>query len=117
MAKKIYTFPPHHQYGEVFGIAKTLSGYYVCPGWHPVPEGTTRDQIKFHPSAKSSKPEPQPEAPKKTREEWTVEGSKPGVVYKVINNDGKWDCSCPSMMFHRGDCKHIKAKKSEKVLA
>lgn len=114
---KIYTFPPHEQYGEVFGIVKTISGTYVCPGWHPVPEGTTRDQIKFHPSAKSSKPETRPEAPKKTKKEWTVEGSRPGVVYTVTSNGSQWDCTCPAKTFQRGDCKHIKAKKSENILA
>ena len=116
-SKKIYTFPPHDGYGEVFGLAKTLSGTYVTPGWHLVPDGTTRDQIKFHPSAKSSKPEPQPETPKQTVEEWTVSGSKPGVTYQITHTVGRWDCTCPAKMFHRGDCKHIKAKKNELIPA
>lgn len=116
-SKKIYTFPPHDGYGEVFGLAKTLSGTYVTPGWHLVPDGTTRDQIKFHPSTKSLKPEPQPDAPKQTTEEWTVNGSKPGVTYQITHSNSRWDCTCPAKTFHRGDCKHIKAKKNELIPA
>ena len=114
---KIYTFPPSDQYGEVFGLAKTNSGTYVCPGWHPVPNGTTRDQIKFHPSAKVVKPKAAPIITKTENRSWQVEASKPGKFYTVSEKDSRWDCTCPAKMFHRGDCKHIKAKKNELIPA
>jgi len=114
---KIYTFPPSDQYGEVFGLVKTNSGTYVCPGWHPVPNGTTRDQIKFHPSAKVVKPKATPIITKTENRSWKVESSKPGKFYDVTETNGVWGCNCPAMNFFRGDCKHIKAKKSEKILA
>ena len=38
---------------------------------------------------------------------YKVEGSK-GNVYKVLNDGGKWNCSCPAFGWGRGkDCKHI----------
>lgn len=115
---KIYTFPPSTFYGEVFGIVKTISGTYVCPGWHPVAEGTTRDQIKFKTSTKSLQKQVAPPAPKesKPKQEWTVNGSKAGVTYTVSDTNGSWNCTCPSNSFHRGDCKHIKAKKAELLI-
>jgi len=33
-------------------------------------------------------------------------------VYKVVNDGGKWSCSCPAFGWSRGrDCKHIKQLK------
>lgn len=112
---KTYTFPPSDQYGEVFGLVTTNSGTYVCPGWHPVPKGTTREQIKFHPSAKVVKPKTAPIVTKTENRSWQVEASKPGKFYEVTERSGRWDCTCPAKMFHRGDCKHIKAKKNELI--
>lgn len=91
-----------------FGIISTINGWYVVPGWHPVPEGTTREQIEFT----GEKPEPiqAPEPVKQEANEWIVEGSK-GTKYKVTLRNGRWDCTCPARQFRRGDCKHIKAKK------
>jgi hypothetical protein len=116
--------PLHYHYGEVFGIAKTLSGTYVCPGWHPVPEGTTREQIQFDPSLPVwCPPDVNPSQHIKPKEEpkveefktWVVEGSKPGTKYTVVNNKGKWSCTCPASQFRRhSDCKHIAGKKAEK---
>ena len=110
---KIYTFPRSAFYGDVFAIVKTLSGTYVCPGWHPVAEGTTREQIKFEAAVNVPKKETRPESPKK---EWQVNGSKSGVTYTVSDTNGSWNCTCPSKSFHRGDCKHIKAKKDELLI-
>jgi uncharacterized HAD superfamily protein len=47
--------------------------------------------------------------PKKVEKQtFSVEGSK-GKTYEVINNSGRWSCSCPAYGFSRGrDCKHIK---------
>jgi len=123
MEKQIITLPPHYHYKDVFGIAKTLSGTYVCPGWHLVPDGTTRDQIRFDMDAepwcppdydKSKaiiKEAAKPNVPFKT---WVVEGSKPGSKYTVVVKDDRWSCTCPASQFRRyADCKHIKSKKEE----
>ena len=52
--------------------------------------------------------------PKKVEKQtFSVEGSK-GKIYEVINNGGRWSCSCPAYGFSRGrDCKHIKELKSK----
>mgnify|MGYP000881699595 CR=1 FL=1 len=98
-----------------FAIVQTLSGTYVCPGWTPVPEGTTREMIELdmnvQPSPVKKPTEVKPEPPK----EWQVEASKPGKFYTVSDKGGYWDCTCPAKTFHRGDCKHIKAIKAKKV--
>ena len=48
----------------------------------------------------------------KVKKEWKVKGSK-NNVYKVINDEGFWSCSCPAHGFGRGkDCKHIIALKN-----
>ena len=119
MLNKTYTFPEDHCYGDVFAIVNLMDKTYVCPGWHPVPKGTTRDQIKFDKSTKIEKPKPVPVITKTKTENrsWKVESSKPGKFYDVTETNGVWGCNCPAMNFFRGDCKHIKAKKSEKILA
>tara|TARA_Y100000389_G_scaffold33385_1_gene28419 strand:- start:658 stop:1026 length:369 start_codon:yes stop_codon:yes gene_type:complete len=115
MLDKTYTFPYDNCYGDVFALVNTPSGSYVCPGWHPVPKGTTRDQIKFDKSTKIEKPKPVPVITKTKTENrsWKVESSKPGKFYDVTETNGVWGCNCPAMNFFRGDCKHIKAKKNE----
>jgi hypothetical protein len=41
------------------------------------------------------------------KQTYKVEGSK-GNVYKVLNDGGKWNCSCPAFGWGRGKyCKHI----------
>ena len=116
--------PLHHHYKDVFGIAKTLSGTYVTPGWHPVPEGTTREQIEFDPNLPMWCPpdmdptkiiEKKVESEVKSVQSWMVEGSRPGSKYTVLNNKGQWSCTCPASQFRRhSDCKHIINKKTEK---
>jgi hypothetical protein len=115
MSKEIFTFPHSDFYGEVFAIVKTISGTYVCPGWHPVPEGTERDQIRFLPSDKPKRVELKNE--QTIEKTWKVESSKPGKFYTVLFNGKSWSCNCPSAQFHRGDCKHVKMKKSEESLS
>jgi len=117
MSTKTYTFPPDDCYGDVFAMVNTASGTYVCPGWHPVPKGTTRDQIKFSKSTKVVKPKAAPVNTKTENRSWKVESSKPGKFYEVTESNGTWGCDCPAMNFFRGDCKHIKAKKLEKIPA
>jgi hypothetical protein len=107
---KTYTFPQNTFFGDVFAIVKTLSGTYLCPGWHSVPDGTTRNQIKFEELVNVLKKVTLPVSPKR---EWQVEGSKAGVTYTISDSNGSWNCSCPAKSFNRGDCKHIKAKKAE----
>lgn len=117
MEKQTFTFPPHPTYKSVFAIVKTLSGTYVCPGWHRVPDGTTRDQIVIDMSSSIVETIVKPEEPKIKPQQWQVEGSKPGTKYTVIFNGNIWTCSCPANQFKRGDCKHIKVKKeSENIL-
>ena len=54
-------------------------------------------------------------APTKTKsKEYEVAGSK-GNTYKVVNDAGVWNCSCPAHGFGRGkDCKHIVSIKNKK---
>jgi hypothetical protein len=110
MDKSIYTFPPHNPFGIHFGIVKTLSGTYVCPGWYPVPDGTTRDQIRFDMTAVIEKPKEVVLESEIKR--WEVPGSKPGVLYTILRGlEDDFTCSCPAFSFRRGDCKHIKGIK------
>jgi hypothetical protein len=52
--------------------------------------------------------------PKPIKANYKVEGSK-GNVYKVLNDGGKWSCSCPAFGWGRGkDCKHIISIKNKK---
>jgi hypothetical protein len=49
-------------------------------------------------------------APKKVhiKKAYKVDGSR-GNVYKVLNDNGVWNCSCPAYGWGRGkECKHIK---------
>ena len=49
----------------------------------------------------------------KVKKEYKVKGSKDNV-YKVVNDEGFWSCSCPAHGFSRGkDCKHIKEIKNK----
>ena len=50
---------------------------------------------------------------KRIKATFKVEGSK-GNIYKVVNDNGVWTCSCPAHGFGRGkDCKHIKQIKNK----
>ena len=52
----------------------------------------------------------------KVKKEYKVKGSKDNV-YKVVNDEGFWSCSCPAHGFSRGrDCKHIKEIKNGKSI-
>jgi len=44
---------------------------------------------------------------------YDVDGSK-GVIYKVVNNNGKWTCNCPASTFRKAECKHISSLKNQK---
>ena len=109
---KKFILPQHECYGKVFAIINTISGTYVCPGWHPVPAGTTREQIEFDMTSTPSVKKAATEEPKMANKEWQIESSKKNKFYTVSLRDATWDCTCPAKNFHRGDCKHIKAQKS-----
>jgi len=50
------------------------------------------------------------------KKEYKVKGSKDNV-YKVVNDEGFWSCSCPAHGFSRGkDCKHIIQIKNGKCI-
>jgi len=108
--------PQHPMYKTVFAIINTVSGTYVCPGWHPVPPGTTREQIEFDmtstPSVKEAVTE-EPEMASSKSYEVVVSGSKPGREYVVKMERGRWSCTCPASTFRRGDCKHIKVEQKK----
>ena len=112
MVKNKIIIPPHNCYGEVFAIVKTLDATYVCPGWHLVPNGTTRDQIEFDTSVKPLKSTTSLEVkqePKKSKDiKHSVTSSNGKTQYSVEFRNGFWSCTCPAANFRRGDCKHIK---------
>ena len=100
---------------NTFGIVKTISGTYVCPGWHEVPEGTPREQIELiecisTPKIKKTLEEPKT-LPKKLTE-WKIPSSNGKKMY-IIKNTPFWNCTCPANQFRRGDCKHIKKIKDD----
>lgn len=53
----------------------------------------------------------------KKPQEWKVVSSKdPNVTYKVIEDNGNWECDCPSFTYTGGrECKHIKELKANAV--
>lgn len=110
---KTYKIPRHPVFRD-FGIVNTLSGTYVCPGWHPVPAGTTREQIILVDSVTVEPEQKTPEGPKTVKKvtSWRVPSSNGKSEYKVTS-EPFWNCSCPASQFRRGDCKHIKKIKAQ----
>lgn len=108
-----FKIPADRAFRGAFAIVNTISGTYVCPGWHPVPAGTTREQIEIDMSVIATKIESSVEATEIAIEksyEVVVSGSKQGKEYTVKLERGRWSCTCPASNFRRGDCKHIKAE-------
>jgi hypothetical protein len=105
-----FIIPADPCYKSVFAIVNTPDKTFVCPGWHEVPRGTTRDQIEIDMSVIPVVKKALPDEPKNSLYEVIVKGSKPGKEYKVKFERGDWSCTCPSAMFHRGNCKHVKAE-------
>ena len=104
--------PQDPMYKTVFAIINTVSGTYVCPGWHPVPPGTTRDQIEFDMTSTPSKKQDVTESSKTSDITVEVAASKGNKTYTVSFKAGRRDCTCPAKNFRHGDCKHIKMQKS-----
>jgi hypothetical protein len=103
---------PRDRVFKDFGIIKTLKGTYICPGWIPVDEGTTRDDVEFsddiiiEPVSNSTQVKPETAVVKDI--EHTVTSSNGKSEYIVSFKRGIWNCTCPAANFRRGDCKHIK---------
>lgn len=110
---KKFIFPQHDGYGKVFAIVSTISGTFVCPGWHPVPNGTTREQIEFEEDVTITEKKDVTSVPENKSYEVVVDGSKPGRKYTVKLQNGLWSCTCPAATFQRGPCKHVKAEQSK----
>jgi len=112
MTKNKITLPPDDCYGQVFAIVRVIDKSYVCPGWHPVPNGTTRDQIEFDMSKQPLKlvntAEVMPGLEKSQDVTHSVTSSNGKTQYSVELRRGSWSCTCPAANFRRGDCKHIK---------
>ncbi len=101
---------PRDRVFKDFGIVTTLSGTYICPGWIPVDEGTTREDVEFSDDIIIEKPinsiELKPETQKDL--EFVVPSSNGKSEYLVKFQRGVWSCNCPASTFRRGNCKHIK---------
>jgi hypothetical protein len=100
-----------HPVFKDFGLVTTLNGLYICPGWIPVDEGTTRDDIEFSDDItvnKNKQPLKSPEIAQKDLE-FKVPSSNGKSEYLVTFKRGQWNCNCPASSFRRGHCKHIKA--------
>jgi hypothetical protein len=70
-------------------------------GWKELNEMWVKTEFKNTPKVipKVSKPV--------KKQTFSVEGSK-GKIYEIVNDGGKWSCSCPAFGFSRGNgCKHI----------
>ena len=103
---------PRHPVFRDYGIVNLPTGTYVCPGWIPVPKGTTRNDIEFsddiiiEPEVTSAEVKSVIEKPQKI--EHSVTSSNGKTQYTVTFDRNMWSCTCPASTFRRGHCKHIK---------
>ena len=103
---------PRNPVFKDFGIMRTLNGTFICPGWIPVDEGTTREDVEFSDDiiiekltlSTQLKTEPLKDL------EFKIPSSNGKSEYLVRFQRGVWSCNCPASSFRRGDCKHIKAQ-------
>ena len=99
MAKKKYKIV--HLYPPAFAV---INGQrYLFPGWIPVEDDITFDDVEHINPYRSN------------IEEFKVEGST-GNTYTVTKRDNSLTCDCPAGKF-RGSCKHITKIKTELDLA
>lgn len=54
------------------------------------------------------------EVPEIRGTEYKVLGSR-GNIYTVTDEGGAWSCTCPASKWQKGDCKHIKELKNQKI--
>jgi len=107
---KIPRTPPFKDYA----LVQTSSGLYACPGWYPLPQGTTRSDIELTDDIIIKTPKSSPELSERIKriyEKYDALSSKGDKTYVVVNDNGNWSCSCPASNFRRGECKHIKSYK------
>lgn len=110
---KTYKIPVDASFDTSFAIVNLQGTTYVCPGWHVVPHGTTREQIKFVEGINTFKTKSPLKVSKKTKKaEWQVLSSNGKKTYTITNHP-YWNCTCPANQFRRGDCKHIKKIKEQ----
>ena len=97
---------PNHPVFKSFGIMRLPSGTYLCPGWIKVPDGTTREDVKWEKDLpKSSIP---------VFKEFDVKGLT-GDYQVVLSDQFGNSCSCTGFKF-RKHCKHIdQVKDANKV--
>ena len=115
MLKEKIKIPRKHPFRD-FALIKTLSGTYVCPGWHPVPPDTTRDDIELIESEEYIEPitvTKEPEVIESAPLYFKAPSSKGDKTYNVSFIKGVWNCDCPATTFFKGPCKHIKKFKQE----
>jgi hypothetical protein len=106
MAK--YKIPTDRVFKD-FALVKTLTGTYVCPGWIPVENGTTRGDVEYSDDLICENTITQTQLKiKKTSLEFKALSSNGKSEYLITLKNEVWDCTCPAKMFRRGDCKHIK---------
>ena len=88
---------PNHPVFKSFAIVKTSTGTYVCPGWIPVPDGTTRDEVEWE--------TPLPKSPEADFTEHSIKGATGDYTVTLSENYGD-RCTCPGYTF-RKNCRHI----------
>jgi len=108
---KIYIDEPITYMG--YAVVRVIDKTYVVPGWHPVPNGTTREDVEFPPNIIIEKKKAAVGEPGVSTGEVDVmvDSSNGKSQYNVTYRNGVWGCTCPASNFRRGDCKHIKGLK------
>jgi hypothetical protein len=83
---------------------------YVVPGWHPVPEGTTLEEVnKYWIRDVATEMSPLTSI---NKFEKTVISTRTGEEYTVAFSGKYWSCTCMGFEF-RGRCKHVDEVKSK----
>ena len=90
------------------GIARFGDKYYVCPGWHEVPKGTTLDEVYERWTQDLPKMEAKPTH---TISEM-IDSSTAGKQYEVTFDGMFWSCGCAGFGF-RKNCRHVKEVKEK----
>lgn len=106
---------PRHEVFKDFALIRTLSGSFVCPGWHPVPDDTTRDDIELVDNENYTPPVKDPVIVSEPVENLSFieKSSKGDSTYHITRINGLWNCDCPASTFFKGPCKHIKKFQQE----
>ena len=101
---------------RTFALVTLNSSTYVCPGFHLVPNGTTRDDIQLievdEPKVKKVETK---EVTTSTEILKVKVPSSNGKSSYTVSRDRTWSCTCPAFMYRRGDCKHITSVKKKEL--